>query len=120
MCIRDSIAAERLHPGSQEREPNENIPLLWAQSLTWLADLLLGGLITPADLDPSGRRHPRPAGAEEVLVALAPEGEGRRSPSSSVPPACRWRATTGRGPGSPAPGSWPSDWPGWGPTGPSA
>ena len=71
----EHIAAERLHPGSQEREPNENIPLLWAQSLTWLADLLLGGLITPADLDPSGRRHPHPAGAEEVLVALAPEGE---------------------------------------------
>jgi phosphorylase kinase alpha/beta subunit len=68
----EAIEAERLQPGSQRREANENVPLLWAQSLTWLSDLLLHGLITPEDLDPCGRRRPRPPGAEQVLVALAP------------------------------------------------
>ncbi|MDI9406057.1 MAG: glycoside hydrolase family 15 protein [Chitinophagaceae bacterium] len=67
-----AVAAERLQPGSQPREANENVPLLWTQSLTWLGDLLLGGLITPEDLDPCSRRLPDPPGAAEVLVALVP------------------------------------------------
>jgi phosphorylase kinase alpha/beta subunit len=66
------VAAERLQPGSQPRVANANVPLLWTQSLTWLGDLLLAGLITPADLDPSGRRLPDPPGTEAVLVALVP------------------------------------------------
>ena len=69
---REAIAAERRQPGSQPREANENVPLLWTQSLTWLADLLLAGLITPADLDPSSRRQTASLGASEVLVALVP------------------------------------------------
>jgi phosphorylase kinase alpha/beta subunit len=69
------VAAERLQPGSQPRQANANVPLLWTQSLTWLGDLLLAGLITPADLDPSGRRRPEPPGAEVVLVALVPGTE---------------------------------------------
>jgi phosphorylase kinase alpha/beta subunit len=68
----EAIEAERRHPGTQPRQPNENVPLLWTQSLTWLADLLLHGLITPADIDPCDRRLPAPLGAEEVLVALVP------------------------------------------------
>ncbi len=67
-----AVEAERLRPGSQPRVANENVPLLWTQSLTWLGDLLLAGLITPADLDPSNRRQPHPPGAPEVLVALVP------------------------------------------------
>ncbi len=67
-----ALAAERRQPGSQPRQPNENVPLLWTQSLTWLADLLLQGLISPADLDPCGRRLPSPLGTAEVLVALVP------------------------------------------------
>ncbi len=70
------IEAERRQPGSQQRVPNENVPLLWTQSLTWLSDLLLNGLITPDDLDPCGRRHPVPLGAEQVLVALVPADAG--------------------------------------------
>ena len=68
----EAIEAERQRPGSQPRIANENVPLLWTQSLTWLADLLLHGLIEPADLDPSGRRHGAALGAEQVLVALVP------------------------------------------------
>jgi phosphorylase kinase alpha/beta subunit len=71
----EGITGERRNPGSQPRRPNENIPLLWTQSLTWLADLLLHGLITPDDLDPLGRRHRLPLGAEKVMVALVPENE---------------------------------------------
>ncbi|TVS04158.1 MAG: phosphorylase kinase [Cyanobium sp. PLM2.Bin73] len=67
-----AVQAERLRPGSQPRVANANVPLLWTQSLTWLGDLLLGGLITPADLDPCGRRLPASLGAERVLVALVP------------------------------------------------
>jgi phosphorylase kinase alpha/beta subunit len=67
-----AIEAERQRPGSQSRLANENVPLLWTQSLTWLGDLLLHGLIVPDDLDPSGRRHRAQLGAEEVLVALVP------------------------------------------------
>lgn len=71
-----SVEAERRQPGSQPRLANPNVPLLWTQSLTWLADLLLNGLITPADLDPSGRRHAPPLGADQVLVALVPAHGG--------------------------------------------
>ncbi|MCP9805251.1 phosphorylase kinase [Cyanobium sp. T1B-Tous] len=68
----EAIEAERRQPGSQRRVANPNVPLLWTQSLTWLSDLLLHGLITPDDLDPLGRRRPSPLGAEQVLVALVP------------------------------------------------
>ncbi len=67
-----AIEAERQRPGSQQRIANPNVPLLWTQSLTWLSDLLLSGLITPEDLDPSGRRLASPLGADQVLVALVP------------------------------------------------
>ncbi len=72
----EAIEAERRQPGSQSRVANPNVPLLWTQSLTWLADLLLHGLITPDDLDPIGRRLPSPLGADQVLVALVPAHAG--------------------------------------------
>ena len=67
-----AIAAERHQPGSQRRLANPNVPLLWTQSLTWLSDLLLAELISPDDLDPTGRRRPSTLGADRVLVALVP------------------------------------------------
>ncbi|MEX0587749.1 MAG: glycoside hydrolase family 15 protein [Cyanobium sp.] len=71
-----AIEAERRQPGSQQRVANPNVPLLWTQSLTWLSDLLLHGLITPNDLDPLGRRLPNSLGADQVLVALVPAHAG--------------------------------------------
>ena len=71
-----SVEAERRQPGSQPRVANPNVPLLWTQSLTWLADLLLTGLITPADLDPCARRLAGSLGADQVLVALVPANDG--------------------------------------------
>jgi phosphorylase kinase alpha/beta subunit len=52
----DKVHAEALAPGSQERVPNPNIPLLWAQSQWILGALLREGLIVPDDIDPLGRR----------------------------------------------------------------
>lgn len=49
------IEAERASPHSQRRKPNENVPLVWAQSLYLLAGMLHEGLIAPGDLDPVGR-----------------------------------------------------------------
>jgi phosphorylase kinase alpha/beta subunit len=72
---KEAVAAERLNPGSQPRLPNENVPLLWTQSLTWLGDLLLLGLLKPDDLDPSGRRLSCPLGADQVLVSFVPARE---------------------------------------------
>ena len=53
---KDSIAAEKQNPGSQERFANENIPLVWAQSLYMLSDMMLDGLLLPEDIDPLNRR----------------------------------------------------------------
>lgn len=51
----DALDAERQHPGSQPRLPNENLPLVWAQSLYYLGQFLREGLLKPGDLDPLGR-----------------------------------------------------------------
>ena len=67
-----AVELERRAPGSQQRLANDNVPLLWTQSLAWLGDMLIEGLIEPADLDPCGRRFQAEIGSEQVLVALAP------------------------------------------------
>ena len=67
----ERVAAERQQPGSQPRQANTNLPLIWTQSLAWLGEMLLEGLVTPADLDPCHRRQSPPLGAEAVLVAFA-------------------------------------------------
>jgi phosphorylase kinase alpha/beta subunit len=51
----EAIAAEQTDPHSQSRLPNENVPLLWAQSLYILAQLLQENLVDVGDLDPLGR-----------------------------------------------------------------
>jgi phosphorylase kinase alpha/beta subunit len=68
------IAAEKAAPSSQTRLPNENVPLVWAQSLYLLAQLLQAGLLSVGDIDPLGgrlrigqQRHPT------VQIALLAE-----------------------------------------------
>ncbi len=53
---KDLIDAEKQNPGSQKRVPNENIPLVWAQSLFLLSDMIQNDLLTPSDIDPLNRR----------------------------------------------------------------
>jgi phosphorylase kinase alpha/beta subunit len=76
----ENIEAERQFPHSQTRLPNENIPLVWAQSLYFLGQLLSDGLIAPGDIDPLGRylcvgRHRDPV----VQIALLAEDEDLRT-----------------------------------------
>lgn len=54
---RENIAAEKADPKSQPRVPNENVPLVWAQSLYLTGLLLDDGLIGKQDLDPLKLRH---------------------------------------------------------------
>ncbi len=72
---RQSIAAEREEPGSQERLPNENVPLVWAQSLYILARMLREGVLSPSQIDPLGRRRHKRAGRPVVQVLLLSEDE---------------------------------------------
>ncbi|MBE9127543.1 MULTISPECIES: glycoside hydrolase family 15 protein [unclassified Coleofasciculus] len=72
----EGIDAERASPRSQRRKPNENVPLVWAQSLYLLGKMLHEGLIAPGDIDPLGRylsvgRHQDPV----VQIALLAEDE---------------------------------------------
>lgn len=49
------IAKEKQQPHSQDRLPNENLPLVWAQSLYLLGQMIDEGLLAIGDLDPQGR-----------------------------------------------------------------
>lgn len=51
------VEAEKADPGSQTRYPNENVPLVWAQSLYMLSSLMEDGLLRPSDIDPLRRRE---------------------------------------------------------------
>ena len=66
----ERIDAERRSPGSQERQPNANIPLVWAQSLYYLAGMLDEGLLEPGEIDPLGRRL-RLGAQRDPLVQIA-------------------------------------------------
>ncbi|MEW5824431.1 MAG: glycoside hydrolase family 15 protein [Pseudomonadota bacterium] len=70
------IDAERAAPGSQPRLPNENQPLVWAQSLFILAALIQDGFLETADIDPLGRSRRVGRRVERaVMVALIAEDE---------------------------------------------
>ena len=71
----DDIEEERRNPGSTDRSPNDNQPLVWAQSLWVLGRLLLCGAIDASDLDPINRRHQLrgPETTRAVSVALIAE-----------------------------------------------
>ncbi|MGK7887976.1 MAG: glycoside hydrolase family 15 protein [Leptolyngbyaceae cyanobacterium] len=51
------IEAERHDPSSQTRLPNENVPLVWAQSLYLLGRMIQDDLLSIGDLDPLGRHQ---------------------------------------------------------------
>ncbi len=54
---KELIDAEKKNPSSQERVANENLPLVWAQSLFMLSDMIQDGLLRPSDIDPLRRRE---------------------------------------------------------------
>ncbi|WP_372525897.1 glycoside hydrolase family 15 protein [Piscinibacter sp.] len=65
-----AVEAERASPHSQPREPNVNVPLVWAQSLYIVGVLVQEGHVTADDIDPLGRRHGH-ALARDVCVQVA-------------------------------------------------
>jgi phosphorylase kinase alpha/beta subunit len=66
----DKIAAEKRQPRSQNRQPNENLPLVWAQSLYLLGQMMDDGLLAPGDLDPLGR-HLRVGQRKQHTIQIA-------------------------------------------------
>jgi phosphorylase kinase alpha/beta subunit len=93
----ENINAEKSNPRSQQRLPNENIPLVWAQSLYFLGQLLNEGLIATGDIDPLGRhlsvgRHKKPlvqiallAEDEDLQAELATNGIATQTPKQVEP-----------------------------------
>ncbi|ORX93773.1 phosphorylase kinase alphabeta [Basidiobolus meristosporus CBS 931.73] len=53
---KELIEAEKANPGSQMRMPNDNVPLVWANSLYILGDLIYDKLLSVSEIDPLGRR----------------------------------------------------------------
>ncbi|KAJ3212966.1 hypothetical protein HDU67_003496 [Dinochytrium kinnereticum] len=53
---RDLVDKEKGNPGSVDRFPNENLPLVWAQSLHIMGSLLKDDLLSVGEVDPLGRR----------------------------------------------------------------
>ncbi|MCT7993199.1 glycoside hydrolase family 15 protein [Laspinema olomoucense] len=66
----DKVEAERANPQTQPRLPNENLPLVWAQSLYFLGLMLDEGLLDRGDIDPLGRRRTL-AGRRKPVVQIA-------------------------------------------------
>ncbi len=70
------IEAERQAPNSQDRQPNDNVPLVWAQSLYILGSLLQEGWLQHEDIDPVGRhKRPEATPACKIQVLLLAENE---------------------------------------------
>ncbi len=70
-----ALAAERAAPGSQVRLANNNLPLVWAQSLFLLGQLLLDGLLNCADVDPLQRHQRRLPAMPTLRLAIVAETE---------------------------------------------
>jgi phosphorylase kinase alpha/beta subunit len=64
------VEAEKATPFSQTREPNANLPLVWAQSLYYLAQMLDEGLISVTDIDPLNC-HNRSGHVRRATVQIA-------------------------------------------------
>ncbi|HEY9836325.1 MAG TPA: glycoside hydrolase family 15 protein, partial [Vampirovibrionales bacterium] len=72
----DHVEAERANPQTQPRLPNENLPLVWAQSLYFLGLMLDEGLLERGDIDPLGRRRTLVGRRQPVVqIALLAEDE---------------------------------------------
>ncbi len=69
------ISSEKANPHSQMRVPNENIPLVWAQSLFILGSLIQDGLLECDDIDPIGRHKTREAHECRLQCALIAQDE---------------------------------------------
>lgn len=69
----DHIAGEKAEPKSQDRMPNENLPLVWAQSLYYTGLLIEENFVEPEEIDAVNLRGntTRLVQAQVALVVLA-------------------------------------------------
>ncbi len=73
---KENVALEKAKPHSQARVPNENVPLVWAQSLFYTALLLDEGMITVDDIDPLRmRKRSRQHIKTQVAIVVLAENE---------------------------------------------
>ena len=72
---KELIGAEKASPHSQQRLPNENIPLVWAQSLFILGCLIQDGLLGLDDIDPLGRYKAIKQKDHKLQIALLAQDE---------------------------------------------
>lgn len=84
---RDAVDAERSRPGSQDRVPGDNVPLIWAESLAAILDLVVDGHLPIASLDPLERHRAAPPRGATVQVAFVADGHdvARRLNALGVP-----------------------------------
>lgn len=70
------IELEKQKPRSQPRVPNENVPLVWAQSLFYVGLLLDEGLVSRDDVDPlQMRRRSRQFNKTQIALVVLAENE---------------------------------------------
>lgn len=74
---KENIEAEKKNPRSQSRVPNDNVPLVWAQSLYLTGLMMDEGLLRTEDLDPlkMRRRSTKFVKSQVALVVLAESEE---------------------------------------------
>lgn len=73
----ENIEAEKAKPKSQKRVPNENLPLVWAQSLYMLSEMIIEGILEINDIDPLARRESIGKQVTTTpLVCIISENEG--------------------------------------------
>jgi hypothetical protein len=74
----NAVEQEKIQPHSQTRHPNDNIPLVWAQSLFFLCQLLEDNWLNINDLDPLQRnlqqKSLRRTRLHLVIIAESPVG----------------------------------------------
>jgi len=78
MLKMDQLDAERANPGSQDRIANENLPLVWAQSLFLVGEMLAEGLIDVEDIDPLGRSKVLRQQTKAAIESADPATPSRR------------------------------------------
>lgn len=69
------VEREKKQPHSMPRHPNENVPLIWAQSLWYLARMIDDGLLAVGEIDPLGRHMQHYNTEPRVQVCLVAEDE---------------------------------------------
>jgi phosphorylase kinase alpha/beta subunit len=68
---KDKIDAEKENPNSQIRLPNDNVPLVWANSLYFLSCLIRENLLEISQIDPLGRRfNPKHSISDSTIIQV--------------------------------------------------